>query len=87
MIEELVIKTELVCGELVFRPGDIVTGIRVGEKAYKIFLPNGWWVVDAEHFTQQVDTPDANCQRCNKPFDYHLTEDGLKCDGFKAKRR
>jgi uncharacterized membrane protein len=52
MIEELVIKTELVCGGLVFRPGDTVTGIRVGEKTYKIFLSNGWWVVDAEHFTQ-----------------------------------
>ena len=26
----------------------------------------------------------AHCIRCGKDFDYHLTEEGMKCDGFKA---
>ena len=24
------------------------------------------------------------CVRCGESFDYHVTEEGLKCDGFKA---
>jgi hypothetical protein len=50
IIEELTIKTELSLGELIFGPNDKVTGIRVEEKIYKVFVSNGWWSVDAEHF-------------------------------------
>lgn len=34
---------------------------------------------------QSTVQEDSNCVRCGKPFDYHLTEDGLRCDGFKAR--
>ena len=50
MIEELILKTELTCGKLVFGKGQKITGIRVKEKIYKIFLSNGWWAVDSEYF-------------------------------------
>ena len=50
MIEELILKTKLVCDGLVFNPNDMITGIRVEEKTYKIFLSNGWWAVDSKYF-------------------------------------
>jgi len=50
MIEELILKTELICDKLVFNPNDTIMGIRVEEKHYKIFLSNGWWAVDSEYF-------------------------------------
>ena len=50
MIEELILKKELTCDKLVFSPNDIVSGIRVEENFYKIFLSNGWWAVDSEYF-------------------------------------
>lgn len=34
---------------------------------------------------QSTVQENGNCVRCGKSFDHHLTEDGLKCDGFKAR--
>ncbi len=50
MIEELILRTELACGELILGPNDTIMGIRVEEKYYKIFLSNGWWAVNSEYF-------------------------------------
>ena len=50
MIEELELKTKLVCGQLNFHSGEMVTAYKVSEATYKVFLSNGWWAVDEGYF-------------------------------------
>ena len=50
MVEELELKTELVCGEVKYNSGDTVTARKVNETTYMVFLRNGWWAVDEGYF-------------------------------------
>ncbi len=49
-LEELILTTELVCGDLTFPAGNGVTALKVNETTYKVFVSNGWWAVDRSYF-------------------------------------
>lgn len=50
MVEELELKTELVCGVDHYHAGESVTTLKVSETTYKVFLRSGWWLVDEGYF-------------------------------------
>lgn len=50
-LEKLKVKSELVLGDLILSAGDVVDGIKVTKKTYKIFVRTGWWAVSANCFT------------------------------------
>ena len=49
-VEQLKVNSKLVLDDLILTVGDIVDGIRVTSKTYKVFVRNGWWAVPAEYF-------------------------------------
>ena len=51
--EELILTTELACGQLTFDAGSGVTALKVNETTYKVFVSNGWWSVDKSYFETQ----------------------------------
>ena len=54
-VKKLKIKMELVLDDLVLVGGEIVDGIKIKPRLYKVFVRNGWWAVPAKYFNQSLD--------------------------------
>jgi hypothetical protein len=49
LVTQMLIRRTLVLGDLILYPGTVIDGVKVDDDHYKIFVRNGWWVVDGIH--------------------------------------